>query len=115
MGMKEDVIELKKELEKVKKDGVFMEDGEIPIATEVIHMLKKSAKRLYVLLIILLIMLVISVIDSFYQRQIIIGILEDMDVVEETETYDVIQDGGDNSNNNFISGDNNEVNNGTKN
>ena len=117
MGMKEDVIELKKELEKVKKDGVFFEDGEIPLATEVVKLLKSSVRRLYILLIILLVMLVISVIDSFYQRHIIIGILENMDVVEEVvteeiiEDYDITQESGDNGNNNFITGDNNEVNN----
>lgn len=84
------------------------------IATEVLHLMKKSIKRMYVLLIIFVALFVFSIIDSIYQRCRIIDILEEFEVVEEvTETYDVMQDGEDN-NNNFITGDNNEVNNGTK-
>lgn len=111
--MKDEVLELKKELEKVKKEGLLMENDETPLATEIIKILKGNVKRLYILLIILLVMFVVSVVDSFYQRQIIINLLEDMEVVEETvtEIIDVEQDGGDNSNNNFINGNNNEVNN----
>lgn len=84
------------------------------VATPVLHLMKKSIKRMFILLIIFITLFVISIADSIYQRCRIINILNDLDVVEETETYEVEQDGGDNSNNNFISGDNNEVNNGTK-
>jgi hypothetical protein len=50
----------------------------------------------------------VSVVDSIYQRCRIIDILEDIEVVEEVETYEMNADG----NNNFIGGDNNgEVNN----
>lgn len=85
------------------------------LATNVLHLMKKSLKRMYILLIIFIVLFIISVADSIYQRCRIIGILEEFEVVEEvvTETYDVTQDGED-SNNNFITGDNNEVNNGTK-
>ena len=84
------------------------------VATPVLHLMKKSIKRMFILLIIFITLFVISVIDSIYQRCRIIDLLENFEVVEEvTETYDVIQDGEDN-NNNFITGDNNEVNNGTK-
>lgn len=84
------------------------------IATNVLHLMKRSIKRMFILLIIFVVLLVVSVVDSIYQRCRIIDILEDIEIVEEVETYDVIQDGED-SNNNFISGNNNEVNNGTKN
>ena len=84
------------------------------VATPVLHLMKKSIRRMFVLLIIFVVLLVFSVVDSIYQRCRIIRLLESFEVVEEvTETYDVTQDGEDN-NNNFITGDNNEVNNGTK-
>lgn len=84
------------------------------LATNVLHLMKKSLKRMYILLIIFIGLFIISVVDSIYQRCRIIDILEEFEVVEEViETYDVTQDGQDN-NNNFITGDNNEVNNGTK-
>lgn len=85
------------------------------VATPVLHLMKKSIRRMFILLIIFIVLLVFSVIDSIYQRCRIIRLLESFEVVEETvtETYDVEQD-GQNNNNNFITGDNNEVNNGTK-
>ena len=85
------------------------------LATNVLHLMKKSLRRMYILLIIFIGLFIISVVDSIYQRCRIIKLLEQFEVVEEvvTETYDVTQDGED-SNNNFITGDNNEVNNGTK-
>ena len=87
------------------------------IATSVLHVMKKSIKRMFILLIVFIVLLTFSVIDSIYQRCRIIDLLEDFEIVEETitETIDVNQDGGDNSNNNFVNGNNNEVNNGTKN
>ena len=80
------------------------------VATPVLHLMKKSIKRMYVLLIIFITLFVISVIDSIYQRCRIIGILESIEVVEETvtEQYEMNADG----NNNFVGGDNNgEINN----
>lgn len=86
------------------------------LATAVLHLMKRSLKRIYGLLIIFIILFVISMIDSIYQRCRIIDLIQQYEIVEETivtEDYDVVQDGEDN-NNNFITGDNNEVNNGTK-
>lgn len=78
------------------------------VATPVLHLMKKSIRRMYALLIIFIILFVISIADSIYQRCRIIDILESVEVVEETETYEMNADG----NNNFIGGDNNgEVNN----
>lgn len=86
------------------------------LATAVLHLMKRSLRRMYGLLIIFIILFVISMVDSIYQRCRIIDLIEQYEIVEETivtEDYDVVQDGEDN-NNNFITGDNNEVNNGTK-
>ena len=78
------------------------------LATNVLHLMKKSLKRMYILLIIFIGLFIISVVDSIYQRCRIIDILEQFEVVEEVETYEMNADG----NNNFIGGDNNgEVNN----
>lgn len=80
------------------------------VATPVLHLMKKSIRRMFILLIIFITLFVISVIDSIYQRCRIIGILESIEVVEETvtEQYEMNADG----NNNFVGGDNNgEINN----
>ena len=79
------------------------------VATSVLHLMKKSIKRMYGLLILFIILFVVSVIDSIYQRCRIIGILKEFEVVEEVvETYEFNSDG----NNNFVGGDNNgEINN----
>lgn len=76
------------------------------IATNVLHLMKKSVKRMFILLIIFVVLLVVSVVDSIYQRCRIIDILEDIEVVEEvvTETYDMDSENG---NNNYVGGDNN--------
>ena len=79
------------------------------VATPVLHLMKKSIRRMFVLLIIFVVLLVFSVIDSIYQRCRIISLLESFEVVEEvTETYEMNADG----NNNYVGGDNNgEINN----
>lgn len=79
------------------------------VATPVLHLMKKSIRRMFILLIIFIILFVISVIDSIYQRCRIIDLLKSFEVVEEvTETYEMNADG----NNNFVGGDNNgEINN----
>ena len=79
------------------------------IATNVLHLMKKSIKRMFILLIIFIVLFVASIIDSIYQRCRIINILEDIEVVEEvTETFEMNADG----NNNYVGGDNSgEINN----
>ena len=75
------------------------------VATPVLHLMKKSIRRMFILLIIFITLFVISVIDSIYQRCRIIDLLEEFEVVEETiETYDMETETG---SNNFIGGDNN--------
>ena len=75
------------------------------VATPVLHLMKKSIRRMFILLIIFITLFVISVIDSIYQRCRVIGILERIEVVEETvtEQYEINAD----RNNNFVGGDNN--------
>lgn len=80
------------------------------VATEVLHLMKQSIKRMYILIIILIGLLVISIGDSIYQRCRIIDLLKEFEKVEEviTETYEMNADG----NNNIVGGDNNgEINN----
>jgi hypothetical protein len=79
------------------------------IATNVLHLMKRSIKRMFILLIVFVVLLVVSVVDSIYQRCRIIDILEDIEVVEEvTETFEMNADG----NNNYVGGDNSgEINN----
>lgn len=83
-----------------------MKENKEYLATNVLHLMKRSLKRMYGLLIIFIILFVISVVDSVYQRCRIIDLLEQYEVVEETvtETYDMDTENG---NNNYVGGDNN--------
>jgi hypothetical protein len=83
-----------------------MKENKEYLATNVLHLMKRSLKRMYGLLIIFIILFVISVVDSVYQRCRIIDLLEQYEVVEETvtETYDMDTE---NRNNNYVGGDNN--------
>ena len=86
-----------------------MEDK--PIATIVIDLLKKSVQRLYIGLIIMLILFIISTIDSLYQRHMITDMIRQYQIVEELiESYNVDQSSDNDGSNNFITGDNKEVN-----
>lgn len=115
MNMKDEVEEMKKEVEDIKNEKIKELEKENPIATEIIKILKRELKRMYVVILVFIILLVASVIDSIWQRHEIIKILNDYEVVEETiieeDTFEVIQESGDNGNNNYIDGDHNEVNN----
>lgn len=51
-----------------------MEDNEF-LATNVIHLMKRSLIRIYILLIIFVILFVVSIVDSIYQREKIENIL----------------------------------------
>ena len=85
-----------------------MEDK--PIATIVIDLLKKSVQRLYIGLIIMLILFIISVIDSLYQRHMITDMIRQYQIIEEViESYNVDQSSDNDGSNNFITGDNKEV------
>lgn len=87
VNMKEEVLELQKEMEQVKYDGFQLAQKDVPMATEVLHLMKKSLKRTYALLIIFICLFVFSIIDSIYQRCRIIDMLEQIEVVHEIETH----------------------------
>ena len=58
------------------------------VATPVLHLMKKSIRRMYILLILFIVLFVVSIADSIYQRCRIIRILEELETVErvmETE------------------------------
>ncbi len=76
------------------------------VATPVLQLMKKSIKRMYILLILFIILFIVSVADSIYQRCRIITILKEFEIVEETitETYDMDSESG---SNNYVGGDNN--------
>jgi sensor domain CHASE-containing protein len=52
------------------------------VATPVLHLMKKSIKRTYILLVLFIALFVISIVDSIYQRCRIIRILEELETVE---------------------------------
>lgn len=106
MNMKDEVEEMKKEVEDIKNEKLKELGKENPIATEIIKILKRELKRMYVVILVFIILLVASVIDSIWQRHEIIKILNDYEIVEETitETYEMDSENG---NNNFIGGNNN--------
>ena len=60
------------------------------IATEVLHLMKKSVKRTYSLLIIFIALFVLSIIDSIYQRCRIIDVLEQYETMMN-RSLDIIE------------------------
>lgn len=61
-----------------------MENETNAIATSVLHLMKKSIKRMYTLLIIFIFLFVVSIVDSIYQRCRIIDLINQYQVVEHT-------------------------------
>lgn len=95
MGMREDIMAVKKDLEEVKNES---------FASEILRDYKKDKKRLFIIILVIL---------SFWFATIgyLVFVLNDIETVTTEETIEVEQDGGDNGNNNFINGNENEVNN----
>ena len=52
------------------------------VATPVLRIMKKSVKRMYILLIVFIVLFIISLVDSIYQRCRIIDVLEKYGNVE---------------------------------
>lgn len=64
------------------------------VATPVLHLMKKSIKRTYILLILFIVLFVVSIMDSIYQRCRIISILQELETVEkviETECNEDVE------------------------
>lgn len=95
MGLREEMLEMKKEVEEIQEESDLY---------RILKLEDRKNKRLCWLISLLIILLIVSVGYSFYLQN-------DIGTTVTTEDYDVKQDSGDNSNNNFITGNSNEVNN----
>lgn len=97
MRLKDDIYYLQQELGDIKQDS---------FALEMLKDYKKQNHRLFVIILVLLAL-------WFATGSYLIWVLNDIGVEEITkENYDVIQDDGTNS---FVNGNDNNVNNGSKN
>lgn len=95
MDIREEVLELEKEVKEIQEESDLY---------RILKLEDRKNKRLCWLISLLIILLIVSVGYSFYLQN-------DIGTTITTEDYDVKQDSGDNSNNNFITGNSNEVNN----
>ena len=95
MGIREEMLEMKKEVEEIQEESDLY---------RILKLEDRKNKRLCWLISLLIILLIVSVGYSFYLQN-------DIGTTITTEDYDVKQDSGDNSNNNFITGNSNEANN----
>lgn len=95
MSMRDDVMEIKKELNKIKEESFAM---------SLLKDFKAQNKRLFIIILVIL---------SFWFATIgyLVYILNDIETTTTEEIIEVQQDSGDNGNNNFINGNENEVNN----
>lgn len=97
MRLKDDIYYLQQELGDIKQDS---------FALEMLKDYKKQNHRLFVIILVLLAL-------WFATGSYLIWVLNDIGVEEITkESYDVIKDDGTNS---FVNGNDNNVNNGSKN
>ncbi len=96
--LRDDIMAVKNEVKELKKQSFAM---------ELLSDQRKQNKRLFIIVLVILSM-------WFATIGYLVYVLNDIGtevVTEETETYDVNQDSGEDGNNNFISGNDNEVNN----
>ena len=82
-----------------------MKEKDESFAISILKDYKKQNRRLFIIWIITFISLIAVSCYTIY-------LLSDIDSEIITETYEIEQDSGDNGNNNFINGNENEVNNG---
>ena len=85
MGIREEVLEMKKEVEEIQEESDLY---------RILKLEDRKNKRLCWLISLLIILLIVSVGYSFYLQN-------DIGTTITTEDYDVKQDSGDNSNNNL--------------
>lgn len=95
MEMREEIMAVKHELEEVKNES---------FAYEMLKDQRKQNKRMFIIIMVLLPMVFVLTGCLFY-------IMSDINTTTTEEVIEVEQDSGDNGNNNFITGDSNEVNN----
>ena len=95
MDLKKEVLDLEKKVKEIQEESDLY---------RILKLEDRKNKRLCWLISLLIILLIVSVGYSFYLQN-------DIGTTITTEDYDVKQDSGDNSNNNFITGNSNEANN----
>ena len=104
MGMREDIMAVRKDLEEVKEKS---------FAYELLQENNAKNKRIYnvckMLVVIIILQLLVIVGLGCYTAYLIST--TETTIKEEKETIEVDQDSGDNGNNNFINGNENEENN----
>lgn len=88
MGMREDIMAVRKDLEEVKNES---------FVSEILKDYKKANKRQFIIILVLLGMFTALLGYNIY-------LLNDIGTINTTETYDMNTENG---NNNFIGGDNN--------
>ena len=88
MGLKEEVLEMKKEVEEMQEQSFAM---------ELLKEDHKKNKRQFIIILVLIGLLALAV-------SYIVFLLNDIGTTITTEDYDVNQENGDNNNNNFIAG-----------
>ena len=88
MGMREDIMAVKKDLEEIKNES---------FVSEILKDYKKANKRQFIIILVLLCMFTALLGYNIY-------LLNDIRTINTTETYDMNTENG---NNNFIGGDNN--------
>lgn len=88
MGMREDIMAVKKDLEEIKNES---------FASEILRDYKKTNKRQFIIILVILGMFTALLGYTIY-------LLNDIGTINTTETYDMNTENG---NNNFIGGDNN--------
>ena len=101
MGLREDILEMKKEYQEMKEQSLAME------------LLKDSKETNRRLAISFTIVLILTIVLWGGTIAYLIYTLNDIgtEEVTTTESYDITQDNGNDGNNNFINGNSNEVHN----
>lgn len=95
--VKEEVMEMRKDIEKMKEES---------IAYSILKDQRRQNKRMFIIWLVTFIAFIGLLSYTIY-------LLNDITAIEtKEETYDIEQNSGDGGNNNFINGNDNEVNNG---
>ena len=94
MGLKEEMLEMKKEVEEIQEES---------FATQILKDYKRQSKRQFIIILVILIMWFATIGYLIYILNDI-GVETTTTTTSTTETYDMNTDNG---NNNFVGGDNN--------
>lgn len=64
------------------------------VATEVLHLMKRSLKRIYLLLLIFIILFLLSLIDSIYQRCRLIKVIREYENMVTNDICENVKEKG---------------------